>query len=103
MPDTNGPAVPVEDAAAFELFIRRMLGTVVAGFTQTAYGVPIPTLLTLVARQMGFVVGASVIADLPNHLLLRRALRDAFKDGLEAAPKNFPPLPQGMTETAIRS
>lgn len=114
MTEPNGPQPSIQpeqphqqplesmDLAEFEHEVRRFLGTICAGLSMTSYNVPVPMLLAVFAKQAGFVVGSSVVADLANHLRIRELLRKAFAEGISEAPKNFPPLPPQMTDTAIR-
>lgn len=103
MPETNGAPPTNESLTEFETYVRRLLGTMVGGLTHTAFGLPIPLLLAIVAKQAGFVAASSMVADLANNMKMRKLLKDAFAEGIQQAPMNLPPAPQEMSAASAKA
>lgn len=110
MSDMNGSAAhpPETDTGAaakaravLDAQIRQIIGTVVRGILVSAPGVPAHEVLNSISRVTGALVSEAVIADLAGHFQLRKGFKDAFHDGVKAAPMQQPgaqPPPQNVAQ-----
>lgn len=86
--DLNGP-------------VRQVIGTVMRGLLVSCPGVPAHVLLSVVAWQTGHLIAEAIVADLATQFQLRKAFKEAFNDGVKAAPMKQPPGQPAAPMSAI--
>lgn len=93
---TDAPA-PSFDPSAVEACARQIVGVMIRGLIASAQTVPHDVMLTAIARQTGNLLANSVAGDLGPIFALRKSLKDAFADGIQAAKPRAMGVPaQGM-------
>lgn len=108
MSETNGSAPPEQTdptapPAPLNAAVRPVLGIMVAGLATTFPGIPVPMLFMTIAREMGFTLGMSLMADKINQQQIRHNMRKFFREGLDAAPgMDMPAAAPAEAETAVK-
>lgn len=72
--------------ALLDAQIGQTIGTVVRGILVSAPGVDPRELLSAIARTTGNVCASSVAGELPAVLMIRKAMKEAFDEGVNKAP-----------------
>lgn len=68
--------------------IRIAVGTTIRGLLVSCPGVDPAVVVNAVAQQTGLLLASALAADLTSMLMLRKAMKEAFDNGVKAAPLN---------------
>jgi hypothetical protein len=86
--------------AALDPAIGAVVQTMIRGIIASAGGAPAHVVLNLIAWKTGNFLASTVVADIANTVMVRKAFREAFDDGVRKAPMTAPAAPMPVNEAA---